>query len=214
MADKVNIRIPILENLATQYGGAFSSDNRGLTDNEEKDARGVFMQSVNYKAVRIITTTVIAAPTTLGNNIRIPPGYNLSRDTLIHELTHIWQFQTKGNAYISNSVVHQVAGMVTGGSRNAAYNYTIIPGQSFSNYTAEHQAMIVQHYFLYPSLRTDPEYARLIGEVRSARPVLTDMDRYQESLYGAQYQNDRFFDPLPGTGGSKTETVTIIRFEF
>ncbi|GAC1603056.1 MAG: hypothetical protein NVS3B8_14280 [Chitinophagaceae bacterium] len=214
MADKVNIRIPVIENLAAQYGGAFSGNSRGLNPQERSVAISIFMQSINYDAVRIVTATVAAAPTTLGNHIRILPGYNLDNETLIHELTHIWQFQTKGNSYISNSLIHQTVCIITGGDRNGAYTYTIVPGQSINRYTAEQQAMIVQDYFSSPALRNNPEYIRMMGEVRSARPVLTDMDRYQESLYGVQYQNNHFFDPIPGSNDRRTETVTILRVEF
>jgi hypothetical protein len=210
----INLRIPVLENLATQYGGALSGSNRVLSPSERAVAESIFMQSVLYDAVRIVVAAVAAAPTTLGNFIRIPPGYQLNNETLVHELTHIWQFQTSGNSYISNSVVHQVAGIISGGDRNAAYTYTIVPGQSFYRYTAEQQAMIVENYFKHTALRSDPDYARMITALRSARPVLTDMDRYQESLYGAQYRNPRFFDADPVTGRRPNEIIPLIRIEF
>lgn len=214
MGDKVNVRIPVIENLALQYGDMFSHDARPLTTEERKVAEPIFMQSINYDVVRIVTTTLAAAPTTLGNNIRILPGYRIRNATLVHELTHIWQFQTKGTGYVSSSLVSQTCAMIATGDRNGAYDYKIAAGQSITRYNAEQQAMIVENYFSDLSLRTDPEYMRLIAEVRSARPNLTDMDRYQESLYGNQYQNNHYFDPIPGTGDHRDNTVTILRVEF
>jgi hypothetical protein len=210
----INLRIPVLENLATQYGSAFSGNQRVLSTAERAVAESIFMQSVQYDAIRIVVASIAAAPTTLGNFIRIPPGYQLSNATLVHECTHVWQFQTSGNSYVSNSVVHQMAGIISGGDRNAAYQYAIVPGQSIYRYTAEQQAMIVENYFSHTALRSHPDYARMIAELRSARPVLTDMDRYQESLYGAQYRNPHFFDVNPATGRRPNETVPLLRIEF
>jgi hypothetical protein len=109
--------------------------------------------SILYPAVRIVETSLIAAPTTLGNNIRISPRYSLDDATLIHELTHIWQFQNRGTGYVSDSLSHQLAGILGSGDRNAAYAYAIVPGMAFDRYTAEQQAMIVEDYYRQPSKR-------------------------------------------------------------
>lgn len=214
MGDPIKIRIPFLENLATQYGGVFARDSRMLTSTEIDMASPIFAQSVNYNQVKIVSTHIIAAPTTLGNNIRIPPGYHLGDDVLIHEMTHIWQFQTRGNGYISDSLLHQTAAIIAGGDRNMAYAYDLTPGKSFYHYTAEQQAMIVQHYFTDTSLHTHPDYIRMISELRSARPILTDMERYQESLYGNGYRNDRFFEAISPTGMGNAGIVPVVRIEF
>lgn len=210
----VRLRIPVIENLATQYGDAFARDSRVLSPRERPLAESIFQQSINYSKVRIVTSSIIAAPTTFGSFIRIPPGYSIPDATLIHELTHVWQYQNHGNAYISDSLFHQTVAIVTTGDRNNAYTYTIIPGRPLSSYTAEQQAMIVEDYFKDPSLRGQTEYQRLIGEIRSARPLLTDRDRYLESLYGADYQNPhRDIFQTPGQP-DRTNTVTIFRVEF
>ena len=214
MGDTINIRVPVIEIFATQYGNAFTKNSGVLRPEERALAVDVFQQSINYDVVRVVTAQFAAAPTTLGNNIRILPGYEIDSDTLIHELTHIWQFQTKGNSYVSNSLIHQTACIITGGDRNAAYEYKIVPGQSISKYNVEQQAMIVQDYFSKPLLKNDPDYIRLITEVRNGRPVLTDQDRYLESLYGTQYQNQRYFDPIPPGGNRSNNTATILRVEF
>jgi hypothetical protein len=213
MGDRVKVRIPFIEILGMQYGDAFSSGGRVLSTPERDVLIPIFGSSVSYEKVRIVTSAVIAAPTTLGNYIRIPPGYSISNATLVHEMTHIWQFQTRGNEYISDSLVHQTAAIVSGGDRNAAYDYTVVPGKPFSSYTAEQQAMIVEDYFSKPALKNDPDYTRMIGALRAARPVLTDMDRYIESLYGNTNNRSRYFDPgFPGN--SDTSVAPLIRLEF
>lgn len=210
----ITVRIPVIENLAMQYGDAFSRNPRPLTPEERKVAQPIFLESINYDVIRIVTTTVAAAPTTLGNHIRILPGYQIPNATLVHELTHIWQFQTKGNGYVSSSLVSQTCAVIATGDRNNAYEYKVIPGQSINRYNAEQQAMIVEDFFSKPLLQKDKEYIRLIGEVRSARPTLTDKDRYLESIYGNQYQNQRYFDPIPPLGRPAGETAPIVRIEF
>ena len=211
----VRVRIPIVEILATQYGDAFARDSRELSTRERDLAEPVFLQSVDLAKVRIVTTTVIAAPTTFGSYIRIPPGYSIPDATLIHELTHVWQFQNKGNSYISDSLYHQTAAIITTGDRNNAYTYTLVPGRSFSFYQAEQQAMIVEDYFSNQGHHNDPEYQRLIAELQQARPILTNLDRYQESLYGPDYRNPHR-DIFQGTdrGIPPAGVVPIFRVEF
>ena len=101
------VRIPLLENLGGQYGDLFAHSRRRLTQPEKAIAQPIFQSSVDLDEVQIVETGVINAPTTLGNHIRVSPGYSMDDATLIHELTHIWQFQTQGNGYISNSLYHQ-----------------------------------------------------------------------------------------------------------
>src|SRR5207253_2553195 len=162
----------------------------------------------------IVRTNIIAAPTTLGNNIRVPPDYSLSRRTLIHELTHVWQYQTKGTAYLSDSLLHQAAATIATGDRNAAYAYTIEAGKSFHPYTAEQQAMIVEDYYSQSALRTNPEYVRMIGQVRVARPIPTSLI-LEEAAYGPGMATERqraFFDPNP-TRSEGGGNVPLFRIE-
>ena len=56
---------------------------------------------------------------------------------LIHELTHVWQTQTRGDWYL---VLHR--------HPFCRYDYALKPGQPLTSYGIEQQAMIVQHAFL------------------------------------------------------------------
>src|SRR5712692_5330075 len=95
----VRLRFPIVETLAYQYGWAFGR-GRSLNDAERRQAREVFGNSLDLDTVRIVTTGLAAAPTTLGDYIR--SNSSMTTATLIHELTHLWQYQHGGGGYISD----------------------------------------------------------------------------------------------------------------
>lgn len=209
-----SVRIPFVENLATQYGHILASSRRWLTQSEKNIGRLIFQSSIDLDAVQIVETGVVNAPTTLGNYIRVNPGYHMDDATLIHELTHVWQYQTQGNRYISDSLYHQTVATIRHGSRDAAYSVTIVPGQSFYRYSAEHQAVIAETYFSNIRKRNDPNYTRMIREVRSARPILSRTYRYYESLYGPCNWQQEQFDSLHPHLIPVERTMPIIRFEW
>ncbi|WP_137679253.1 vgr related protein [Aurantiacibacter suaedae] len=63
---------------------------------------------------------------------------SLARQALfIHEMTHVWQSQTKGEWYL-----------VLNRHPWCRYDYTIKPGWKLDRYGIEQQAMIVQHAFM------------------------------------------------------------------
>lgn len=193
----VRLRFPVLETLAYQYGWAFGR-GRSLNDAERRHAREVFGTSLDLDTVRIVTTPLAAAPTTLGDYIRT--SSSMSTATLIHELTHVWQYQHGGAAYISDSLCHQVAAWAATGSRNAAYDLTDVvrSGRPFSEYTAEQQAMIVETFYADPARRTDAVYQTLIDEVRQRPPAPSAARQrliYEEGLFGPS--NDLRHDQLP-----------------
>lgn len=55
---------------------------------------------------------------------------------LIHELTHVWQTQTRGDWYL---LLHR--------HPFCRYGYSLKPGQPFTAYGIEQQAEIVKHAF-------------------------------------------------------------------
>ncbi len=58
----------------------------------------------------------------------------------IHEMTHVWQTQTKGDWYL---ILHRHPW--------ARYKYTLKPGRQLEDYGIEQQAEIVRHAFLLRS---------------------------------------------------------------
>lgn len=206
------VRFPTLEIFAATAGGALATRGTPLTSRETTTASSVFGNSINLSAVRIVETRIANAPTTLGNYIRVPPGYSMPDRILIHELAHVWQFQTRGTRYISDSVWHQTTAWLTRGGRGAAYDYTIVTGQSIDRYPAEHQACIIEDYFAYPHLRTDPEYQRLIAEVRAARPIALSVRLEEAAGILGRPEIPSPTGELPGAEGGGI--VPQIRIEF
>jgi len=123
-APGVRLRFPTLEVYSALHGGSLSLGGRPLAGIERKEAEFIFGASIDLEKVRIVRAVVANAPTTLGNYIRVPMNGFVDYQTLIHELTHIWQYQTMGTRYISDSICHQVRASVASGSRNAAYEIT------------------------------------------------------------------------------------------
>ena len=213
--DSVRLRFPTLELFSALHGNALSLGGRPLSRDEREDARFVFQDSIDLDKVRVVQAVVANAPTTLGNFIRIPMNGSIDRQTLIHELTHIWQYQTKGTQYISDSIVHQVGAMISAGTRNAAYNVTEsdLRTRSIHDLPAEKQAVVVETFFANVSLRTDANYLRFIGQVRQARP-LPESVILEEAAFGpGGGRRDLFEDPTR-PGGSAPGTVPIFRLEF
>jgi hypothetical protein len=205
------LRIPSLEILSDQMGGSLGRPGEPLTAREIGLARPVFGSSINFADVRVVVTTVVAAPTTLGNNIRTPQR-DMEHWVLIHELTHVWQYQTQGTRYISMSACSQLRAAIASGDRNAAYSYT--PGERhITDYGAEQQASIVEDWFKRPDLRTDQNYMRYIAQVRSARPTMTAQERYNEAMFGDTGRGPSRLPPPP-SGLEPSGTASIFRVEW
>lgn len=126
---------------------------RSLTSGEIELAQTIFNDAIDYSAVRLIhrpwwplqPRDTVMAPT--GNIHFHPRGSTWSEDfshgtlaaqgLFIHELTHVWQAQTKGRYYLP-LMRHPFC----------RYAYSIAPGRPFGRYGIEQQAEIVRHYFL------------------------------------------------------------------
>src|SRR5687767_14748057 len=126
---------------------------RPLTPGEVELARSVFGDAIDYSRVRLVRGRwwpfqpkgVVMAPT---GNIHFHPASerwsdDFSREPLpaqglfIHEMTHVWQTQTRGRFYLP-LMRHPFC----------RYAYTLVPGRTFDRYGLEQQAEIVRHAFL------------------------------------------------------------------
>jgi len=147
----VGIRSPFAETLFNQASIVQAAiAGRELTGDERALARPTFGTSLDLSRVRIIESDVLAG-TTVGNNIRLHEGFDISNaadaQLLIHELTHVWQYQHDGTDYISESLHTQIIGHLRTGNRNAAYDYVADASRSFFDFTPEQQAFIVENHF-------------------------------------------------------------------
>ena len=132
---------------------ALMRDSRPLTPGEIALARSVFGEAIDYAQVRMVNRkwwpfqprNAAMAPT---GNIHFPPHGDLwSEDfaaeplgrqgLFIHELTHVWQTQTRGRFYLP-LMRHPFC----------RYRYEIREGWPFARYGLEQQAEIVRHLFL------------------------------------------------------------------
>jgi hypothetical protein len=195
----VSITSPVLEWTAIQLGAIANPFGRALFDWEYEIVHDVFRSSLDASRIRIVETRLLNAPTTLGNQIRVAPGWSFERDNrpvLVHECAHVWQYQTRGTSYITDSVYHNASGQIATGNRNVAYmNYQLEPTSSISDFTAEEQATIIGDYYEMTQIYTaDPKpswvtlrsrdmaiYERLIAQLRGSRPQEDSMI-YQRSL--------------------------------
>jgi hypothetical protein len=210
----IRLRFPTLELYSALHGNSLSLGGRPLSQNERRDAAFIFQSSIDLDKVRIVYAEVVNAPTTLGNYIRIPMDGAISRRTLIHELAHIWQYQTKGTGYISDSLYHQISATIATGSRDAAYEVTEadLRVSSIHDLPAEKQATVVETFYASAAARTDRNYLRFIGQVRSARPLPENII-LEEAAFGPGGGRNMFEDPSR-PGSPATGTVPIFRIEF
>jgi hypothetical protein len=144
----VRVRFPSLELFGLHHARALSIGKaRRLNANELKAAQSVFGKSIDYRSVRILKASAVNSPTVLGNVIRTDDQSSFlgSQVTFIHEMTHVWQYQTSGTRYISNSVIQQIKEKIT----SEDVKPKIVPNASIYNYTVEEQAEIVSDYYAF-----------------------------------------------------------------
>ena len=127
--------------------------SRLLTPGEVELARSVFGDAIDYRRVRMVRRKwwpfqprgVAMAPM---GDIHFHPHSDLwSEDfakeplhrqgLFIHELTHVWQSQTRGRLYLP-LMRHPFC----------RYSYELRDGRAFGEYGLEQQAEIVRHRFL------------------------------------------------------------------
>ncbi|WP_222928165.1 DUF4157 domain-containing protein [Luteimonas viscosa] len=154
----------IVGGLAGLVGGAVVGDlasrrSRGLSGTEKDYLREIFHGSVDYDAVTITRGSALSAGAarTTGNTINLQDEH-FSGDTLelsdagtlvlAHEMGHVWQYQNGGLAYIPSSLVPQLVAAVSGGDRNAAYDWrdAVRNRIDWADWNAEQQAECISDY--------------------------------------------------------------------
>ena len=84
---------------------------RPLTDKEKTQLKRVFKKSLNYYVIRIIeghagVFGINDRPFVLGNTIYMKSD-SFGIDSLVHEATHVWQYQQNGDRYASDAIAAQ-----------------------------------------------------------------------------------------------------------
>lgn len=185
----VTVRSPLLEEAVTQASDiAGGLSGRQLGRSERALARPIFGNSLDYDRVRLVTSDRLQYRT-VGNNIYVPDGFTIRNagmaQTLIHELTHVWQYQHSGTSYISVSLGRQIVAAIRRGSRNFAYQYTIGPSQSFFDFRPEQQGSIVENYFAMLRDRREIPTHRAAGEQHTYQSNHVGANGYRRRLNAA-----------------------------
>jgi uncharacterized protein DUF4157 len=126
-------------------------DSRSLSEAEIDAARKVFGSSIKYESVRIekmggFTELINGSRAyTLGNTINLPgkvhayPSQYVS--IIIHELTHVWQYQHGGWGYIPNALLAQTFG------DGYDFGKALRQGRPWAKMNPEQQAQMIQDAF-------------------------------------------------------------------
>jgi hypothetical protein len=145
---------------------------RGLTEGEKAIARGVFGDAVDLDRVRIARRRGGRFAFVIGSRIAFPPeapadfaDQPLWRQAwLVHELTHVWQFQTRPLWAVASWLKVLATGGYGRGLRGYVYD---LPIGAFETYNLEQQARLVEHAFLAAA-----------GEVSSTMPEGAQAEHY------------------------------------
>ena len=109
--------------------------------------------------------TIYFGPLVFRDGVQTPE----TRNTFIHELTHVWQghHSTFSWHYMVNSMLSQGRAIVVHGDRNKAYDFTA--GQAWEDYNVEQQANIVESWFA-GGMQTDSDlYVYITENIRAGR---------------------------------------------
>jgi hypothetical protein len=148
------------------------SKKRGLTDDEIKEAKTVFGNSITYSLIMIADATGYNnRPFTFYSGYKGlayilflgPTEFAQMSDwaTFIHEMTHVWQGQNHliSASYMVNSMIAQaIAGYY--GDSDKAYDYKLTdPPTPWGEYNVEQQAHIVEDWYAQDGKSTSsPRY--------------------------------------------------------
>lgn len=148
---------------------------RALTDNEIRMARQVFNATIDYTRVRIVSDAwwLLAADAAMcvGNHIVFPKhrcsadftGDSLFQQAwLIHELTHVWQYQQGFSVWWGGVCL----GMRGGYVRRRAYRCPDLAGVAhWGKLNMEQQAEVMAQFFL-AVYAADTRYVPLLPHYR------------------------------------------------
>jgi len=159
---------------------------RRLTEAEMNQCRLVFGTALDLSAVRIIENSIVAkfisvisrGPTAfcLGNKLRFPrvlnTGLIIDMAWAIHELTHAWQFQTRGWIYLFEALWTEIR------LGPKAYDYggeaglasALATGKGIYDFTPDQQGDIARHFYIRLQKRQNTEkWEPFVEDIRRSR---------------------------------------------
>lgn len=128
---------------------------RPLSEGEKRLAKGVFGDAIDLDRVRLAPHLPGRTAVTLGSTVVLPVDSpaDFSKEPataqgwLIHELTHVWQFQTRAG----RTVLSWAKVAATGGYRRGSPGYDYRHPFEWERLNLEQQASVVEHAFLLRS---------------------------------------------------------------
>ncbi|HEX5744659.1 MAG TPA: hypothetical protein VFZ09_00370 [Archangium sp.] len=151
---------------ADAKAAAPGGDKRSLSDAEVRLLREVFGDGLDYKPMRLVRMAPFIAGLNgsrafvLGNTLHLPSidydalwrGDRAKAWLLVHESTHVWQYQHRGIGYVAESLWAQSFG--------EGYDYVkaLRAGKPWTKMNPEQQAQLIQDtfhggYFEAPGVR-------------------------------------------------------------
>jgi Ca2+-binding RTX toxin-like protein len=122
---------------------------RGMSSEEIQLARGVFGNSIPYELVRIDELSLMAGiGRTHVTGYIINSTESLDDPTLIHELTHVWQYVQDGLVYIPEAIAGQAGDDGYDYGDVAGLRDKMAAGNGLSAFNPEQQGTIVADYFM------------------------------------------------------------------
>jgi hypothetical protein len=149
-------------------------NTRRLTEEEIRDASTVFGSSVNLRLVRLDMRALLGPARTKRDYTSfhtINCWREHRRDVLIHELTHVWQYERHGAIYMPQALHAQF--------RGAGYKYGGAAGlreaDGFAGFNREQQAQIVQDFYRmrqgHPDIELYASYVREVSTLTTAQLI-------------------------------------------
>jgi Domain of unknown function (DUF4157) len=143
----------------TKLGPRITTEhNRSMTEHEIRQARRVFKSAIDYTKVTIAdgspsakAASVGGYARTIGNTINFPTGSSRNMALMIHELTHVWQYQTTGASYAVKAIWAQITEGYSytpaGKTPDEALNEARQAGKTLYDFNKEQQGDILSDYF-------------------------------------------------------------------
>jgi hypothetical protein len=120
-----------------------------LSETEIRYLKRIFGNSIDYSKVIIHVDSSLLSFSggrafVEGNIIHMRKTWSMS--LLVHEMTHVWQYQTGGWKYATDAIIAQQQSIITTGSDRSAYNWKLVRNKSWKDWNPEQQARAVEDY--------------------------------------------------------------------
>jgi hypothetical protein len=155
------------------------AEPRRLTTDERNVLTPIFRDSIDYDEVQIVegnlgildgkrwkavAGTARSAPYTIGYTIYVPSQWldkatnRIPLDTLVHEVTHVWQYENGGPDYAPEAVYAQATGNTGAYSTTPGYDFdnALAAGKRWAELGPEQQAAFIEYAYSYPPATAVP----------------------------------------------------------